>query len=72
MRTVLKYGFRSVLFLVGMVAFCVLVGEPTEELTMSNVIVMKLLALLGLIGVFKGYMLTLSDKEREEIESEEV
>jgi hypothetical protein len=55
-----------------MVAFVILVGEPTEEITRANCIVLKGVSLLALWGAFKAYMLTLSEEERKEIENERV
>lgn len=69
---IMKYVLRAVCFLLGMTAFCVLVGEPAEELKRIDVIVIKSISLLALWGVFKVYMCTLSDKERKELEDERV
>jgi hypothetical protein len=46
------------------------VGEPTEELSMSEAILYKLLSLGTLVGAFKVYLLTLSERERRELEDE--
>ena len=72
MKTTIKYIIRAICALVGMVAFVLLMGEPTEEITLANFIVIKGVSLLALWGVFKGYMCTLSDAEREELENERV
>ena len=72
MKTTIKYIIRAICALVGMVAFVLLMGEPTEEITLVNCIVIKAVSLLALWGVFKGYMCTLSDAERKEIENERV
>ena len=72
MKTTIKYIIRAICALVGMVAFVLLMGEPTEEITLANFIVIKAVSLLALWGVFKGYMCTLSDAEREELENERV
>lgn len=72
MKTTIKYIIRAICALVGMTAFILLVGEPTEEITLANFIVIKAVSLLALWGVFKGYMCTLSDAEREELENERV
>ena len=69
---IMKYVLRAVCFLVGMTAFCTLLGEPAEELKLIDVIVIKSISLLALWGVFKAYMCTLSDKERKDLEDEEV
>ena len=72
MKTTIKYIIRAICALVGMVAFVLLMGEPTEEITLANCIVIKAVSLLALWGVFKAYMLTLSEEERKEIEDERV
>jgi hypothetical protein len=72
MKTTIKYIIRAICALVGMVAFVLLIGEPTEEITLANCIVLKGVSLLALWGVFKAYMLTLSEEERKEIEDERV
>ena len=72
MKTTIKYIIRAICALVGMVAFVLLMGEPTEEITLANCIVIKAVSLFALWGVFKGYMCTLSDAEREELEDERV
>jgi hypothetical protein len=48
------------------------VGEPTEEVSMVDFIIIKAVALLALWGVFKSYMCTLTKEERREIEEERV
>ena len=72
MKTTIKYIIRVICALVGMVAFVLLMGEPTEEITLANFIVIKAVSLLALWGVFKGYMCTLSASERKELENERV
>lgn len=72
MKTTIKYIIRAICALVGMVAFVLLMGEPTEEITLANCIIIKVVSLLALWGVFKAYMLTLSEEERKEIEDERV
>ena len=66
----MKTIIRSICDIVGMVAFVLLIGEPTEDITLANCIVIKAVSLLALWGVFKAYMCTLSDEEREEFENE--
>lgn len=72
MKTTIKYIIRAICALVGMVAFVLLIGEPTEEITLANCVVLKGFSLLALWGAFKAYMLTLSEEERKEIENERV
>jgi hypothetical protein len=69
MKTTIKYIVRAICALVGMVAFLIIVGEPTEEVTLANCIVLKGVSLLALWGIFKAYMLTLSEEERKELEN---
>lgn len=69
MKTTIKYIIRAICALVGMTAFILLVGEPTEEITLANFIIIKAVSLLALWGVFKGYMCTLSDAERKKLEN---
>ena len=68
----MKTIVRAICFLVGMVAFCVLLGEPADYMTLADVIVIKAVSGLALWGVFRAYMCTLSEKERKEIEDERV
>ena len=72
MKTTLNYIIRAICALVGMVAFVLLIGEPTEDITLVNCIIIKAVSLLALWGVFKAYMCTLSESERKEIEDERV
>lgn len=72
MKTTIKHIIRAICALVGMTAFILLMGEPTEEITLANCIVIKAVSLLALWGVYKGYMCTLSESERKELESERV
>lgn len=72
MRTTIKYLGRTVLFICGMLDLCFLLGEPHEAMGIFDVLLVKGSALLGLVLVFKGYMMTLSKREREEIMNEEV
>ena len=60
----MKTVIRTILAILGFTAFLVLVGEPSEELSMSYVIMMKAAALAVMLGAVKGYMLTLTEQER--------
>ena len=66
----MKTVIRTILAILGFTAFLVLVGEPSEELSMSYVIMMKAAALAVMLGAVKGYMLTLTEQERRELEGE--
>lgn len=69
----MRYIVRVVCLFVGMIAFLLLIGEPTEEVSMVDSIIIKAVALLALWGgVFKSYMCTLTKEERREIEEERV
>ena len=68
----MKTIVRFICFLVGMAAFCVLLGEPADYMVLSDVIIIKAVSGLALWGVFRAYMCTLSEKERKEIEDERV
>ena len=72
MKTTIKYTVRAIMAILGIAAFFVFVGEPTDSLSLSDVIVLKALALGTLVGAFKGWKLTLSEKERRELEDEQV
>lgn len=68
----MKTTIRTILGIIGVTAFCVLVGEPSESLSMSYVIMIKAAALAVMLGAFKGWMLTLSERERRELEDESI
>lgn len=72
MKKMMKYTLRAIVAIVAMTAFCVLVGEPTESLSMSETILYKALSLGTLVGAFKVYLLTLTERERRELEDERV
>ena len=72
MKTTIKYTVRAIMAILGIAAFIVFVGEPTESQSLTDVILIKALALGTLVGAFKGWTLTLSDKERRELEDEQV
>lgn len=63
---------RAICALLGMIAFLVLVGEPTDEVTLSECIFMKIVSLVIMWGAFKVYVCTLSERERRELEDEQV
>ena len=72
MKRAIKFTVRAILAILGVTAFCVLLGEPTESLSMSDVIMMKAAALAVMVGAFKVWMLTLTERERRELEDERV
>lgn len=67
MRTIIMYILKGILFLIGMVAFCVLFGEPNDTMSLNDVIVMKCVCVIILAMVCRGYIMTLSDGERDEL-----
>ena len=68
----MRYIIRVVCAIVGFFAFLLVAGEPTEEVSMVECIIIKAVALLALWGMFKVYMCTLTEDERKEIEDERV
>ena len=68
----MKTIVRAICFLIGMFAFCVLLGEPAEYMTCADVLIIKSISALAIWGVFRAYMCTLSEKERKKIEDERV
>lgn len=68
----MKRAIRTILAILGFTAFLVLVGEPAEEMSMSNVIMMRAAAFAVMLGAFKAYLLTLTERERRELEDERV
>lgn len=68
----MKMIVRTICAIVGFFSFLLLVGEPTDEVTFTECVLFKLGSLLGLWAAFKVYMCTLSERERKELEDEEV
>lgn len=60
----MKRVIRTILAILGYTAFLVFVGEPTGEMSMSYVIMMKAAAFAVMLGAIKGYLLTLTERER--------
>lgn len=71
MKKTMKYTIRTILAILGFTAFFVLVGEPTEEMSMSYVITVKAAALVVMLGAIKVWALTLTERERRELEEEQ-
>jgi hypothetical protein len=72
MKKTIRYTIRTILAILGFTAFLVLIGEPTESLSRLEVIIMKAAALAVMLGAIKGWMLTLTERERRELEDERV
>lgn len=70
MKKTIKYTLRAILAILGFTAFCVLVGEPTESLSRWEVIIMKATALAVMLGAVKVWSLTLTERERRDLEDE--
>lgn len=66
------YVLKGILFLIGMYAFCVLVGEPSDGIAMADVVVTKVLSVGVLCGVVLCYFRTMGKKEYEDMMNEEV
>jgi hypothetical protein len=72
MKKIMKYSVRTILAILGMTAVCVVLGEPNEALSRWEVVAMKSVALAVMLGAIKGWMLTLTERERRELEDERV
>ena len=72
MKTTFNCIVKAICAVVGMAAFVLLMGEPAENITLADCIVIKGVSVLALWGVFKAYMCTLSESERKEFEDERV
>jgi hypothetical protein len=66
------YVLKGVLFLIGMFAFCVLFGEPNENICIEDLIVIKTISFGVLVGVVLCYFRSMGRKEYEEMMDEEV
>lgn len=64
----MKMIVRTICAIIGFFSFLLLVGEPTDEVTMTECILMKAGSLLGIWAAFKVYVRTLSEAERRELE----
>ena len=72
MKNVIKYALKGVLFLIGMCAFCVLFGEPSEKIDMVDVIVLKTLSVGVLVGVALCWFRGMGKKEYDDMMNEEI
>lgn len=70
MKKMMKYTLRAILAIVAMTAFCVLVGEPTEAVGLGKAMLMKVVSIAVMAVVAKIWVLTLSERERRELEDE--
>lgn len=66
----MKIVIRTILAILGFIAFLIFVGEPTVEMSIGYVIKMKAASLAVMLGAVKGYLLTLTERERHELEDE--
>lgn len=67
MKKMMKYTLRAILAIVAMTAFCVLVGEPTETIGLGKAMLMKVASIAVMAVVAKIWMLTLSERERRNL-----
>lgn len=72
MRTIIMYVLKGILFLVGMTAVCVLLGEPSDKIDLMDLIVIKAISVGVLFGVVLCWLRTMGKKEYEDIMNEEV
>ena len=72
MRTIIMYVLKGILFLVGMFAFCVLLGEPNENICLEDLIVIKTISFGVIVGVVLCWFRTMGKKEYEDMMNEEI
>lgn len=70
MKKMMKCTLRAILAITGITCFCVLMGEPIESLSCSEVVMIKASALAVMLGAIKIWCLTLTERERRELEEE--
>lgn len=66
MKKAFIYTIRVICAIVGMLAFVMLFGEPTDEVTYLPLFGIKSLCLLSIWIVYKVYIHTLPEYERKE------
>lgn len=72
MKTIIMYVLKGILFLIGICAFCVLFGEPSDDVAVADVVVMKVLSVGVIVGVVLCWFRTMGRKEYEDMMNEEV
>ena len=72
MKTVLRLVNRTMLFLIGMYCMCLLLGEPSESMSMTEVVFLKLGGFVGVVVCVKLWLRTMSKREYNDIMNEEV
>ena len=72
MRTIIMYVLKGILFLVGMFAVCVLLGEPNENICLEDLIVIKAISFGVIVGVVLCWFRTMGRKEYDDMMNEEV
>lgn len=72
MRTMFMYMLKGILFLIGMFAFCVLLGEPSDKICLEDLIVIKTISVGVIVGVVLCYFRTMGRKEYDDMMNEEV
>lgn len=68
----MKMIVRTICAIIVFFSLLLLVGEPTEELTRTECILMKAGSLLGIWVAFKVFVRTLVEEERRELEDDQV
>ena len=69
MKKVFIYTIRGICAIVGMLAFVMLFGEPTDELTCLPLFGIKLLCILALWLVYKVCIYTLPEDKRKDFQN---
>ena len=69
MKKAFIYIIRVICAIVGMLAFVMLFGEPTDEVTYLPLFGIKLLCLLSIWIAFKVYIHTLPEEERKDFQN---
>lgn len=72
MRTIIMYVLKCVLFLVGIFAVCILLGEPNENICLEDLIVIKAISVGMIVWVALCYFRTMGKKEYDDMMNEEV
>lgn len=72
MRTIIMYVLKGILFLIGMFAFCVLLGEPSEKVCLEDLIVIKTISFGVIVGVVLCWFRSMGRKEYDDMMNEEI
>lgn len=69
MKKAFIYTIRVICAIVGMLAFVMLFGEPTDEVTYLPLFGIKLLCILAIWIAFRVYIHTLPEDERKDYQN---